>query len=525
MFGSPVGGISRQEFRRHLLRIGIAIADSDIIRLFNYLDADGNNAVDFQEMVNLLMPKDYEYDVWAVEAAYRNDTAYIQKAMRLPDPELEPERDVKEVDLRQLTNLMYRKIVERTKCPQDQYREAYQMFGSPNDGIRFPEFKMHLSRLGIIVSNRDAMRLFRLFDHDNNGAIDFKEMVSTVMPKDYGYDCWGIERSIKGEVAYLQHAMREPDAMGKGIQQRLKETQMARLRNKPVPKYASLKQALEKTRSDLGVSSADMNRRVKYGLDRRGWAPVGAGPDAEAAMYITGPEAAPYGDHTTGYAGPASHQQQQQQVDMPLVTGRRPPTRSGQRPSSAAPRRTARGSRGSHARPQSAVAGRRPRHAAGGGLAAARAAAAGSGGGAGGRAEYVRRQHGARSTGGEAHWRVARATGGTSNARVLAAQRRDREAKEVRIRATLKRQRARQRRRMAASSGLPPSQARRVIQSRVVAAIPEARASGAQQSGGGGWQRRAWAGGRRGGYITARGGTAFHADTGVAMAGRWIGGR
>ena len=175
----------------------VAIGDEDIDRLFRHLDSDNNGAIDFQEMVRLLMPSDYNYDCWGTEAAYKNDTAYIQKAMRLPDPVLEPDHSVKPVDLTHLTNLMYRKILERTKCPQDQYREAYQMFGSPTTGIPFREFRQHLARLGILVSEHDARRLFNKFDLDGNGAIDFKEMVSAVMPDDYDYDCWGVERSYK----------------------------------------------------------------------------------------------------------------------------------------------------------------------------------------------------------------------------------------------------------------------------------------------------------------------------------------
>jgi len=53
-----------------------------------------------------------------------------------------------QVPLNYLTTLIHRKIVERTKCPQDQYREAYQMFGSPVGGISKKDFKRHLIRIG-----------------------------------------------------------------------------------------------------------------------------------------------------------------------------------------------------------------------------------------------------------------------------------------------------------------------------------------------------------------------------------------
>ena len=57
-----------------------------------------------------------------------------------------------QVPLNYLTCLIYRKIVERTKCPQDQYREAYQMFGSPVGGISRRDFKAHLIRIGYVVA-------------------------------------------------------------------------------------------------------------------------------------------------------------------------------------------------------------------------------------------------------------------------------------------------------------------------------------------------------------------------------------
>ena len=58
------------------------------------------------------------------------------------------------VPLNYLTTLIYRKIVERTKCPQDQYREAYQMFGSPVGGISRRDFRRHLIRIGYVPQPR-----------------------------------------------------------------------------------------------------------------------------------------------------------------------------------------------------------------------------------------------------------------------------------------------------------------------------------------------------------------------------------
>lgn len=48
MFGNPVDGITMHEFRRHMIRMGVPIAESDLTRLFDYLDDDNNGAIDFQ---------------------------------------------------------------------------------------------------------------------------------------------------------------------------------------------------------------------------------------------------------------------------------------------------------------------------------------------------------------------------------------------------------------------------------------------------------------------------------------------
>lgn len=53
MFGNPVDGITMHEFRRHMIRMGVPIAESDLTRLFDYLDDDNNGAIDFQVRVHV----------------------------------------------------------------------------------------------------------------------------------------------------------------------------------------------------------------------------------------------------------------------------------------------------------------------------------------------------------------------------------------------------------------------------------------------------------------------------------------
>ena len=121
----------------------------------------------------------------------------------MPVPKMKPEQTGQRANLEHLTNLLYRKIVERTKCPQDQYREAYRLFGSPSNGIFFPDFYHHVNKLGLLLSVEDAKRLFDKFDLDGNGFVDFRGMVAAVMPSDYHYDTWGVAQNYRSVSCHL----------------------------------------------------------------------------------------------------------------------------------------------------------------------------------------------------------------------------------------------------------------------------------------------------------------------------------
>lgn len=86
--------------------------------------------------------------------------------------------------LRQLKEQLAAKILERTKRANDQYREgpcrgslvhaalvphnlhcaAFQLFGSPADGIQFKDFKHQLRGLGIVASSKALKALFKVLD-------------------------------------------------------------------------------------------------------------------------------------------------------------------------------------------------------------------------------------------------------------------------------------------------------------------------------------------------------------------------
>lgn len=48
------------------------------------------------------------------------------------------------------------------------------MFGSPKDGIRLPEFKVHMKKMGLVLSDKDAEELF--YTIDDNGTVQAHTM-------------------------------------------------------------------------------------------------------------------------------------------------------------------------------------------------------------------------------------------------------------------------------------------------------------------------------------------------------------
>lgn len=107
-----------------------------------------------------------------------------------------------------LTSMLYEKIVERTKRSQDQYREAYRMFGSPEEGITFKEFRRQLVNIGVLASEADLRALFHRYDADGSGDIDFRELVKGIMPKDHGFDTFKAAERRRHDHDFMARAMK-----------------------------------------------------------------------------------------------------------------------------------------------------------------------------------------------------------------------------------------------------------------------------------------------------------------------------
>ena len=87
------------------------------------------------------------------------------------------------------------KMVAHCKRPEDQYRTGFQIFGRPKHGISVAVFKKTLRKLGISITNDEALKLMAKFDVDGSGKLDFDEFSLGVMPLDYPSEQWTAKRS------------------------------------------------------------------------------------------------------------------------------------------------------------------------------------------------------------------------------------------------------------------------------------------------------------------------------------------
>ena len=55
----------------------------------------------------------------------------------------------------------------------DQYRTAFRMFGSPQDGISKEGLKFRLRSMNIVISDAEIDRLFNMTDLNRNGKLEF----------------------------------------------------------------------------------------------------------------------------------------------------------------------------------------------------------------------------------------------------------------------------------------------------------------------------------------------------------------
>ena len=121
------------------------------------------------------------------------------------------------MDLDAIEKLVQRKIEQRAPRPEVQMQCAFKMFGSPKDGLTLDMFKTQLWRMGVPVNVKEALGLFKRYDKDGGGVIDFYEFIQGVMPNDYPTKAWTQQRDedqARDVGAHVVVVVRHPCARG-----------------------------------------------------------------------------------------------------------------------------------------------------------------------------------------------------------------------------------------------------------------------------------------------------------------------
>lgn len=225
LFGSPHDGIPRHTFRKLLRqKLGISIDEPMSELVFNAIDDNDSGHIDFNELVSHVMGKDIT-EMQFYERRAREDEAKVAAQIAAgPAPRVLTDwpksMTYHRSSFEDIMVLIRQKIVERTKRPSDQYRTAFRMFGSPQDGISKEDLKFRLRSMNIVISDAEIDRLFNMTDLNRNGKLEFSEMVRVIMPKDYTQPTWAEisdmktrEKMAAKEKAWFDELPKRPPGM------------------------------------------------------------------------------------------------------------------------------------------------------------------------------------------------------------------------------------------------------------------------------------------------------------------------
>ena len=204
LFGRPENGITVDNFRKTLANLGIVLSLADATTIFRKYDRTNDGRVNFNEFLLDLFPRDFTGVSWNIRRdqemwveAKKKSAALLhlqQVGMGSKPTEYPASMRKSKMSLDELQRIIQQKIEQRAPRPQVQFMTAYKMFGSPKDGLTPDMFKTNLWRMGIPISEAEVQALFRRFDANNSGSMDFYEFIQGVMPTDYPVKSWTEQR-------------------------------------------------------------------------------------------------------------------------------------------------------------------------------------------------------------------------------------------------------------------------------------------------------------------------------------------
>jgi len=196
LFGvSKDGGVKKGKFAKALANMGLCLNPSEINELFTKFDVDNSGFLDFDELVDHCMPKDYSGKSWVSK---RNDAiSAARKIYVRPDAPNFPESTK---DFRwtpdEIERILRQKLIARCKRPEEQFQTAFLLFGRPKHGITAVTMKNVCQKLGLSVTIDECKRMMVKWDDDHSGKLDFVEFCNGIMGPDYTKKTWN---QLRGE--------------------------------------------------------------------------------------------------------------------------------------------------------------------------------------------------------------------------------------------------------------------------------------------------------------------------------------
>ena len=291
LFGvSKDGGVKKKKFNQALFNMGLDLTPEEIDDLFAKFDVDGSGFLDFEELVDHCMPKDYTRKTWVIkrDEQLRRDRTGADHYVAPDEPNFPASTKNFRWSVEEMERILRQKLIARCKRPEEQFQTAFLLFGRPKFGITEKVFTRVLRKIGMSLTPQEAKQLMDKYDDDGSGQLDFVEFTNGVMGKDYSKKSWNqkrgeaiqkeitakrlkvdvsvIEKHHKIEEEYRQNQMRQ-----KANKQKQKENQLQQERAAILERHKRLAKRRQKQQRGYGhVKKKSSHRAQSAPRNRRG---------------------------------------------------------------------------------------------------------------------------------------------------------------------------------------------------------------------------------------------------------------
>jgi len=163
------GAIGPEEFKRLIARYSIYMEDDEFQKLYTKIDPDGTGEIEYNEFIGYFgkgIAGSSEEGPGIGAAVSSNDDAYRPPTSKVTLRGL--------LDADEAERILKEKLEQQTgSCAK-----AFRSFDYDHSGsVAEPEFRQLLSRYCIYMTDKEFARLFRRFDPDGSGELDYEEFI------------------------------------------------------------------------------------------------------------------------------------------------------------------------------------------------------------------------------------------------------------------------------------------------------------------------------------------------------------